>query len=64
MKWYQKKSFYIPLSLIMGVLGFGGWFASLLGVRSDDELNKDYFTKKMNLYLRKSDRLYKMLKDR
>ncbi|MCF1586410.1 hypothetical protein LQF60_12920 [Tetragenococcus koreensis] len=46
MKWYQRKIVYIPISIIMGILGFGAWFASLLGVSVDDELNKDYFTNK------------------
>ncbi|GEQ48574.1 hypothetical protein [Tetragenococcus koreensis] len=46
MKWYQRKSFYVPFSIVMGILGFGAWFASLLGVNVDEELNKDYFTTK------------------
>lgn len=45
-KWYRKKRIYIPLSIILGILGFGASFVSLLGVSVDDELNKDYYNDK------------------
>lgn len=45
-KWYRKKRFLIPFSVIMGLLGFGVWFGSLLGVSLDDEFNKDYYKNK------------------
>lgn len=45
-KWYHKKTFLIPFSVIMGLLGFGAWFGSLLGVGVDDEFNKNYYKNK------------------
>lgn len=45
-KWYTKKRFYIPVSIILGIVGFSPMFASLLGVKHDDEINPDFYTDK------------------
>lgn len=55
-KWYRKKKIYIPLSIILGVLGFGASLVSLFGVSIDDELNKDYYKDKDEpLFKKKND---------
>ena len=55
-KWYRKKTFLIPFSVIMGLLGFGAWFGSLLGVNVDDEFNKNYYKNKKELLFKKRKR--------
>lgn len=45
-KWYQKKVIYIPVAIVLGVLGIGASYATLLGKDVDDELNPDYFKSK------------------
>lgn len=42
-KWYRKKRVIIPLALLLQVLGAGAMLVSLMGVKSDDELNPDYY---------------------
>ena len=36
----EKKRVYIPLAILLGVLGFSPMLVSLLGVKSEDKLNK------------------------
>lgn len=45
-KWYQKKKFYIPVSIVLGLIGVGAWMVSLFDVGIDDELNPDYYKSK------------------
>lgn len=45
-KWYLKKRFYIPLSILLGLIGFSPMISSLLGVKHDDEFNPDFYTDK------------------
>lgn len=40
----EKKRVYIPLAIFLGVLGFSPMLVSLLGVKSEDKLNKDYYS--------------------
>ena len=40
----EKKRVYIPLAILLGVLGFSPMLVSLLGVKSEDKLNKDYYS--------------------
>lgn len=35
----EKKRVYIPLAILLGVLGFSPMLVSLLGVKSEDKLN-------------------------
>ncbi|WP_314068224.1 hypothetical protein [uncultured Vagococcus sp.] len=42
-KWYKKKVFYIPVAIILGLLGAGASYATLLDKDVDDELNPDYY---------------------
>lgn len=44
-KWYNKKIVYIPVAIVLGLLGVGASFATLLGVSVDDEINPDYYKK-------------------
>lgn len=55
-KWYRKKTFLIPFSIIMGLLGFGACFGSLLGVSVDDEFNKNYYKNKKEPLVKKRKR--------
>lgn len=41
---FEKKRVYIPLAIILGILGFSPILVSLLGVKSEDKLNKDYYS--------------------
>lgn len=52
-KMYHKKNFFIPFSIIMGLLGFVAWFASLLEVNLDDEFNKNYYRNRKKTFFRK-----------
>ena len=36
----EKKRVYIPLAILLGVLGFSPMLVSLLGVKSEDKLIK------------------------
>ncbi|MGY3746945.1 hypothetical protein ACWN8P_06765 [Vagococcus salmoninarum] len=42
-KWYQKKSFYVPVALVLGFLGIGASYATLLGKKVTDDINPDYY---------------------
>ena len=55
-KWYRKKSFIIPFSIVMGLIGFGAWFGSLFGVSVDDEFNKNYYKNKKEPFFKKRKR--------
>lgn len=39
-----KKRVYIPLAILLGLLGFSPMLVSLFGVKSDEKLNKDYYS--------------------
>ncbi|MGM0214105.1 hypothetical protein [Enterococcus sp. AZ109] len=54
-KWYLKKRFYIPLSILLGLIGFSPMFSSLLGVKHDDEFNPDFYTDKDAPMFKKKD---------
>lgn len=41
---FEKKRVYIPLAIVLGILGFSPMLVSLLGVKSEDTLNKDYYS--------------------
>lgn len=45
-KWYQKKKFYVPVSIVLGLLGVGACMVTLFDVGLDDELNSDYYKSK------------------
>lgn len=45
-KWYNKKRFYVPLSIILGIIGFSPMFTSLLGIKHDEQLNPNYYKNK------------------
>lgn len=40
---FEKKRVYIPLAIVLGILGFSPMLVSLLG-KSEDTLNKDYYS--------------------
>ncbi|OTN75838.1 hypothetical protein A5886_000914 [Enterococcus sp. 8G7_MSG3316] len=42
--WYKQKKVYIPITIVLGVLGIAPSLVSLFGVSIDDELNPDYYT--------------------
>lgn len=42
-KWYQKKVLYIPVALILGFLGIGASYATLLGKKVTEDINPDYY---------------------
>lgn len=42
--WYKQKKVYIPIAIVLGVLGIVPSLVSLFGVSIDDELNSDYYT--------------------
>jgi len=42
--WYKKKKIYLPVAVVLGLLGIVPSLVSLLGVSIDDELNPDYYT--------------------
>ncbi|MEG1503562.1 MAG: hypothetical protein RSC16_04880 [Enterococcus sp.] len=45
------------MSIVMGILGFGAWFGTAVGMHSDDEFNKDYYNGKDEpLFKRKHDK--------
>lgn len=52
-KWYNKKKVYIPLSIILGIIGFSPMFSSLLGVKHDEEFNPNYYKNKDEPLFRK-----------
>ncbi|MGX7351632.1 hypothetical protein [Enterococcus canis] len=39
----SQEKVIIPLALLLQVLGAGAMLVSLMGVKSDDELNPDYY---------------------
>ncbi|MFR3685968.1 MAG: hypothetical protein ACLTXM_13140 [Enterococcus sp.] len=41
---FEKKRVYIPLAIVLGILEFSPMLVSLLGVKSEDKLNKDYYS--------------------
>lgn len=42
-KWYQKKVLYIPVALVLGFLGIGASYATLLGKKVTEDINPDYY---------------------
>ena len=42
-KWYQKKVLYIPVALILGFLGIGASYATLLGKKVTEDITPDYY---------------------
>jgi hypothetical protein len=40
--WYRKKAVMIPVACLLAVVGWEG-IVSLLGVKSDEKLNPDYY---------------------
>lgn len=42
-KWYQKKVLYIPVALVLGFLGIGASYATLLGKKVTEVINPDYY---------------------
>ncbi|MBO0410930.1 hypothetical protein JZO81_07675 [Enterococcus hulanensis] len=40
----EKKRFYIPLAILLGLLGFSPMLVSLFGTQQDDKLNPDYYS--------------------
>ena len=42
-KWYQKKVLYIPVALVLGFLGVGASYATLLGKKVTEDINPDYY---------------------
>lgn len=41
--WYKKKKVYLPIAVLLGVIGFVPSLVSLFGVSTDDELNPNYY---------------------
>ncbi|MBU5366008.1 hypothetical protein P7H74_15130 [Enterococcus devriesei] len=41
---FQKKRFFIPLAILLGILGFSPMLVSLLGVSDEAGLNPDYYS--------------------
>lgn len=41
---FQKKRFFIPLAILLGILGFSPMLVSLLGVSDEDGLNPNYYS--------------------
>lgn len=39
-----KKRLYIPLAILLGLLGFSPMLVSLFGVSSEEKLNEDYYS--------------------
>ncbi|MBO0453045.1 hypothetical protein [Candidatus Enterococcus murrayae] len=39
-----KKRVYIPLAILLGLLGFSPMLVSLLGTKQEDKLNPDYYS--------------------
>lgn len=54
-KWYHKKIVYIPVAIVLGLLGAGASYATLLGVNVDDEINPDYYKKSDEDLFRKNN---------
>lgn len=44
-KWYEKKRYLVPISIIASVFGIV-WIGSTLGEKDDLEFNPDYYKKK------------------
>ncbi|WP_312497955.1 hypothetical protein [Enterococcus sp.] len=42
--WYKKKKIYLPIAVVLGLLGIVPSLVYLFGVSIDDELNLDYYT--------------------
>lgn len=40
----KKKRVYLPLAILLGLLGFSPMLVSLFGVKSEEELNPDYYS--------------------
>lgn len=41
---YEKKAFYIPAALLLGILGFSPMLVSLLGKKEEEEWNSEYYS--------------------
>lgn len=42
--WYKRKKFYLPVAVVLGVIGVLPSLVSLFGVSIDDEFNPDYYS--------------------
>ncbi|OUZ23604.1 hypothetical protein A5867_001289 [Enterococcus sp. 6D12_DIV0197] len=42
--WYKRKKFYLPVAVVLGVIGVLPSLVSLFGVSIDDEFNSDYYS--------------------
>ena len=42
--WYKRKKFYLPVAVVLGMIGFLPSLVSLFGVSIDDEFNPDYYS--------------------
>lgn len=40
----NKKRFYIPVAILLGLVGFSPMLVSLFGVKTDEEINTDYYS--------------------
>lgn len=55
-KWMTKKSVYIPVSIVLGVIGVGAFIGSMLGVDIEDKLNKEYYKSKEEPLFKKDEK--------
>lgn len=55
-KWMTKKSVYIPVSIVLGVIGVGAFIGSMLGVDIEDRLNKEYYKSKEEPLFKKDEK--------
>ena len=42
--WYKKKKIYLPIAVVLGLLGIVPSLVSLFGVSINNESNPDYYT--------------------
>jgi hypothetical protein len=41
---FEQRHFYIPVALLLGLLGFSPMLVSVLGKKKEETLNSDYYT--------------------
>lgn len=56
-KWYEKKRVYIPLSIVLGLLGFDILYGSLSTKKEDEIFDSEDDSHKDTLFFRKKSDL-------